>query len=130
MHNIPTTDENPTHTKSYRYPQLHKDEVNKQIEKMLSQGIIRPSTSPWTSTLWVVPKLDVSGERKWRIVIDYRKLNEKTVGDAYPLPNIEDILDQLGHAQYFTTLDLASGLYSRPTRSRSIFYHSRFSFRI
>ncbi|KAK9702229.1 hypothetical protein QE152_g30071 [Popillia japonica] len=56
MHNIPTTDENPTHTKSYRYPQIHKDEVNKQIEKMLSQGIIRPSTSPWSSPLWVIPK--------------------------------------------------------------------------
>ncbi|KAK9719503.1 Reverse transcriptase (RNA-dependent DNA polymerase) [Popillia japonica] len=94
---------------------LHKDEVNKQIEKMLSQGIIRPSTSPWSSPLWVVPKkLDASGERKWRIVIDYRKLNEKTVGDAYPLPNIEDILDQLGHAQYFTTLDLASGFHQIP----------------
>lgn len=82
---------------------------------MLNQRIIKPSTSPWSSPLWVVPKkLDASGERKWRIVIDYRKLNEKTIGDAYPLPNIEDILDQLGHAQYFTTLDLASGFHQIP----------------
>ena len=45
------------------------------------------------------------------MVIDYRKLNEKTVGDAYPLPNITDILDQLGGAKYFSTLDLASGFH-------------------
>ncbi|KAK9687374.1 Integrase zinc binding domain [Popillia japonica] len=96
-HDIPTLDEKPTHTKSYRYPQVHKDEVRKQVDKMLKQGIIKPSTSPWSSPLWVVPKkLDASGERKWRVVIDYRRLNEKTIGDAYPLPNIEDILDQLG----------------------------------
>lgn len=75
-------------------------EVNKQIEKMLAYGIIKPSISPWSSPLWVVPKkTDASGEKKWRIVMDYRKLNETTISDAYPQPNIEDILDQLGHAQ-------------------------------
>lgn len=114
-HNIPTTNSQPVHVKTYRYPQVHKNEVNKQIDKMLTQGIIKPSTSPWSSPLWVVPKKqDASSERKWRIVIDYRKLNEITIGDAYPLPNIEDILDQLGHAQYFTTLDLASGFHQIP----------------
>ena len=82
---------------------------------MLSQGIIKPSTNPWSSPLWIVPKKpDASRERKWRTVIDYRKLNEKTIGDAYPLPNIEEILDQLGHAHYFTTLDLASGFHQIP----------------
>lgn len=79
---------------------------------MLKQGIIQPSVSPYSSPLWVVPKkLDVSGERKWRIVIDYRNLNDVTIGDSYPLPNIEYILDQLGHSQYFSTLDLASGFH-------------------
>lgn len=56
-------------------------------------------------------KMDASGQKKWRIVIDYRKLNDVTVGDAYPLPNTEYILDQLGHSNYFTTLDLASGFH-------------------
>lgn len=111
-HEINVTNTSPIFTKSYRYPEVHKKEVNNQIDKMLSQGIIQPSTSPWSSPLWVVPKkIDSSGKRKWRIVIDYRKLNDVTIGDAFPLPNIEDILDQLGHSKYFTTLDLASGFH-------------------
>lgn len=112
---IPTTDEIPVHVKSYRFPNIHKCEVEKQINKMLEQGIIKPSTSPYSAPIWVVPKKsDASGKKKWRVVIDYRKLNEKTIGDAYPLPNIEDILDQLGHSIYFTTLDLANGFHQIP----------------
>lgn len=112
-HNIPTKiDASPINVKSYRYPQIHKEEVDKQINKMLEQNIIEPSTSPWNSPVWVVPKkVDASGERKWRLVIDYRKLNEITIGDSFPLPNITDILDQLGHSKYFTTLDLTSGFH-------------------
>ncbi|GJQ85498.1 hypothetical protein Trydic_g17524 [Trypoxylus dichotomus] len=79
---------------------------------MLEDGIIRPSQSPWSSPIWIVPKkLDASGQQKWRIVIDYRKVNEKTIDDRYPLPNINDILDKLGRCNYFTTLDLASGFH-------------------
>lgn len=111
-HEIATTSQNPIFTKTYRYPKVHEQEVKKQIDKMLEQNIVKPSTSPWSSPVWVVPKkLDASGERKWRIVIDYRKLNEITIGDAYPLPNIESILDQLGQSKYFSTLDLASGFH-------------------
>jgi hypothetical protein len=55
--------------------------------------------------------MDASGKTKWRIVVDYRKINEKTIDDRYPLPNINDILDKLGKCQYFTTLDLASGFH-------------------
>lgn len=79
---------------------------------MLDQGIIRPSFSPWSSPIWIVPKkLDASGKQKWRLVIDYRKINEKTIDDKYPIPNITDILDKLGKANYFSTLDLASGFH-------------------
>lgn len=79
---------------------------------MLDQKIIRPSASPWSSPIWVVSKkADASGKQKWRVVIDYRKLNEKTIDDKYPLPNITDLLDKLGKCQYFTTLDLASGFH-------------------
>lgn len=111
-HKIRTTDEIPIYNKSYRYPEVHKKEVESQIQKMLAQNIIRPSISPWSSPIWVVPKkLDASGKKKWRIVIDYRKLNFKTIGDAYPIPNIIDLLDKLGRCLYFTTLDLQSGFH-------------------
>ncbi|CAF4918814.1 unnamed protein product [Pieris macdunnoughi] len=79
---------------------------------MLSQYIIKPSTSPWSFPIWIVPKkLDSLGETKWRIVIDYRKLNDITVGESYPIPQINEILDQLGQSKYFTTLDLCSGFH-------------------
>lgn len=111
-HTIPTTSDIPINTKTYRIPQVHQQEVKMQMDKMLQQNIIRSSMSPWSSPIWVVPKkLDSSGKQKWRVVIDYRKLNDVTIGDSYPLPNITDILDKLGHSVYFTTLDLASGFH-------------------
>lgn len=111
-HRIKTTDEVPVHSKTYRYPYIHRQEVKTQIEKMLDQGIIRPSTSAWSAPIWIVPKkMDASGKVKWRLVVDFRKLNEKTIDDKYPIPNITDILDKLGKCQYFSTLDLASGFY-------------------
>lgn len=111
-HAIKTMDNIPIHTKSYRYPYIHKEEVKKQIESMLNQDIIKSSYSPWSAPVWVVPKkLTPTGEQKWRLVSDYRKLNEKTISDRYPIPNIADILDRLGKARYFSTLDLASGFH-------------------
>lgn len=111
-HKINTKDNLPVFTKTYRYPYIHKEEVRRQITDMLNQGIIRPSNSPWSSPIWIVPKkLDASGKRKWRLVIDYRKLNEKTISDRYPIPNITEILDKLGRSMYFSTIDLASGFH-------------------
>ncbi|CAF4830994.1 unnamed protein product [Pieris macdunnoughi] len=111
-HEINTHPAEPINVKSYRFPEIHKKEVDKQISKMLSQDIIKPSTSPWSFPIWIVPKkLDSSGETKWRIVIDYRKLNDITVGESYPIPQINEILDQLGQSKYFTTLDLCSGFH-------------------
>lgn len=111
-HNIPTSSKVPINAKTYRFPEVHKEEVNKQINQMLDENIIEPSNSPWNSPIWVVPKKsDSSGMKKWRIVVDYRKLNDITVGDSYPLPNISEILDQLGHSKYFSTIDLTSGFH-------------------
>ena len=121
-HEINTGDAKPIFTKSYRYPHAHKQEVKTQMDKMLKQGIIRPSFSPWSSPVWVVPKkMDASGTQKWRIVIDYRKLNEVTVKDRYPLPNITDLLDQLGKCKYFSTIDLCSGFHQIQVEEQDIF---------
>lgn len=118
-HNIRTTDNIPIHTKSYKYPQIFEEEVQQQIKKMLRDGIIKESISPYTSPVWVVPKKpDASGKRKFRLVIDYRKLNEKTINDRYPIPEITDILDKLGRACYFSTVDLVSGFHQIQLENR------------
>ena len=118
VHSIPTPDippERAIHVKSYRIPEVHHQEVNNQVEQMLEDGIIVPSSSPWNFPILVVPKkIDASGKRKWRICVDFRKLNEVTIGDSFPLPNIQDILDKLGRSRYFTALDCASGYLQIP----------------
>lgn len=115
QHTINTADEQPINTKQYRGPPTHKAGMRDQVGDLLHNGIIQESNSPSNSPVWVVPKKpDPSGKPRWRMVIDYRNLNEKTIGDAYPLPNITDILDQLGGAKYFSTLDLASGFQRIP----------------
>ncbi|XP_025161592.1 uncharacterized protein LOC112590101, partial [Harpegnathos saltator] len=112
QHRIPTIDEYPINTKQYRFPQTHKQEIDKQVQELLANSIIRPSQSPYNTPIWIVPKkTDQLGNKRWRMVLDFRLLNDKTIGDAYPLPNIIDILDQLGGAQYFSVFDLASGFH-------------------
>jgi len=99
QHQITTTDDHPINTRQYRFPQVHKEEINKQVEDLLQEGIVKPSQSPYNTPIWIVPKKDDSkGNKRWRMVLNFRALNEKTIGDAYPLPNIVDILDQLGGA--------------------------------
>uniref|UniRef100_A0ABD2W5T5 RNA-directed DNA polymerase n=1 Tax=Trichogramma kaykai TaxID=54128 RepID=A0ABD2W5T5_9HYME len=96
--------------KQYRYPPLFIKVIDATIKKNLADGIIKESHSPWNSNLWVVPKKTLSdGKKRYRMVIDYRKLNEQTIPDAYPLPNINEILEQVGGAKYFSVLDLYSG---------------------
>lgn len=102
----------PVYNKPYRLPQSQKTEINKQIKEMLKNDIIEESQSEWASPLLLVPKkTDSSGEKKWRLVIDYRKVNEVIENDKFPLPNITEILDSLTGAMYFSTLDLNQSYY-------------------
>jgi len=116
QHEIMTrSDTAPVNTRPYRLPEKHKAEVNRQVQEMLQDKIIRHSNSQWNAPLLVVPKkADASGKTKLRVVVDFRKLNELTIGDLFSLPNITDILDQLGNSKYFSTLDLASGYHQIP----------------
>lgn len=113
VHRIPTDpNKAPSHQKNYRLPKLYKDIINEHTYELLSNDIIEPTNSPWNSPLIVVPKkAGPDGRPRYRVVVDFRRLNEQTVGDAYPLPRIDEILDQLKDAKYFTTLDLASGYH-------------------
>lgn len=112
MHEIKTTVDQSIHAKLYRLPPQHEEEVRRQIEDMENQGIIRKSNSRYASPIVVVAKkIDNSGQQKFRLCVDYRKLNEITIDDKYPLPNIDSILDKLGRAQYFSSIDLAKGYH-------------------
>ena len=90
-----------------RIPFHLKPEADKEVSKMLKAGVIEPSSSPWAAPVVLVRKKDGS----IRYCIDYRKLNDITKKDSYPLPRIDDSLDVLGKANYFSTLDLASGYW-------------------
>ncbi|CAH2088982.1 unnamed protein product [Euphydryas editha] len=80
---------------------------------MLADSIIEPCTSHWSNPILLVPKkLDASGEKKWRLVIDYRKINNVIENDKFPLPNITEILNSLSGCIYFSHLDLHQAFYN------------------
>ena len=85
-----------------RMPFSVREEVAKQLKKMQEMAVIQPSKSPWSSPIVLVRKKDGSH----RFCIDYRKLNSVTKADSFPLPRIDDLLDELGKSVYFSTLDL------------------------
>ena len=100
MHSIPTTGA-PIRQQVCRVPESLKDTVKAEVNCMLEQNVIRPSTSPWSSTIVMVHKNDGF----WRFCVDYHKLNAITHRDAYSLPRIDTILDSLVGCKYFTTVD-------------------------
>ena len=107
------TDDEPVYSKLYPYPMGVADFVNSEVKQLLENGIIKPSKSPYNNPIWVVDKkgVDELGHKKKTMVIDFRKLNQKTTCDKYPIPSMSTILSNMGKAQYYTTLDLKSGFH-------------------
>ncbi|XP_028763323.1 uncharacterized protein LOC114721630 [Neltuma alba] len=100
----------------YRMSPSELAELKKQIEDLLEKGFIRPSVSPWGSPVLFVKKKDGS----LRLCIDYRQLNKVTIKNKYPLPRIDDLLDQLVGSSVFSKIDLRSGYHQLRVRSEDI----------
>lgn len=109
-HDIPLTDDVPVRQRYRRLPPSEYDVVKTHINQLLDAQVIRESCSPYASPIVLVKKKDGS----LRMCVDYRQLNSKTRKDAFPLPRIEETLDALTGARWFSTLDLASGYNQVP----------------
>ena len=91
-------------------------ELKAQLEELIEKGFIRPSSSPWGAPVLFVRKKDGS----LRLCIDYRQLNQVTVKNKYPLPQVDDLLDQLQEAKVFSKIDLRSGYHQVRVRDEDI----------
>lgn len=107
QHHIRTGNRAPIRLPPRRLAPHRRALVDAEVDKMLETGIIEEAEGPWASPVVLVKKKDGS----MRFCVDYRKLNEATVKDAYPLPRIDDSLDTLAGSQWFSTMDLVSGYW-------------------
>ena len=135
QHVICTGDATPIRMATRRFSPLDHDRIDVAVTDMLTKGIIIPSTIDWVSEPHLVKKDDGT----FRFCIDFRPLNKVTIHDLYPLPRVDDLLDQLGGSRYFTSLDLASGYWQIPLKPsdahktafrtrRGLFQFTRMSF--
>ena len=115
-HHIQTSTEKPIYIPPYRRSLKEAKEIETEVKSMLEANIIRPSKSPWSFPVLLVPKKD--GSR--RFCVDYRQLNKITVPDQFPIPRIDDILDRTRNGVWFSSLDLKSGYWQVALDEESI----------
>ena len=110
QHHIHFKETLPVRQQPYRLPHMYRNAVEKEIEKMIKEGVIEPANSKWALPMVIIRKKDDT----IHLCIDNHRLNAVTHMDAYPMPRMEEILDQVGQAKYITTLDLAKGYWQVP----------------
>ena len=106
-HSINTGDHPAVKRRAYRTSPDKRREMDRQVQQLLADGIIEESCSPWSSPVVLVRKKD----NTWRFCVDYRGLNAVTVKDSHPLPRVDDTLDALAGATWFSTLDFSDGYW-------------------
>jgi hypothetical protein len=106
----------PVITTPYRHPNKYKDEIEKAIKELLDMGHIRPSSSPFASSVVLVKKNDGT----MRMCIDFRASNKKNIKNWYPIPRIDELLDELHGVVYFTKIDLRFGYYQIKMREQDV----------
>jgi hypothetical protein len=105
-HKINTPTNKPIKAKQYRYPSKLKEQLQKEIDKLM-EGDIEPAASQYCSPTWIVPNhADKDGNERWRLVTDFRQLNAITLGSCHPLPFTSDIIEKMGASNYISIMDL------------------------
>ena len=103
-------------TTPYRQPKAYRDEIERAIHELLALGHIRPSSSPFASSFFLVKKKD----GMLRMCIDYMALNKKTIKNRYTIPQISELMDELRGAKLFSKIDLRSGYYQIQVRDKDV----------
>lgn len=116
-------DDVPVFIKNYRIPHAQKDEINLQVENLLKNDFIEPSASAYNSPILLVPKPPLNGKKRWRMCLDYRQVNKKLIADKFPLPRIDEILDNLGKATIFFEIRPFSRILANATTHRLTRYN-------